>query len=403
VALWFITRQVVVAMMGYTFTDEVGSKTLSCKTENNTNGELVVQLQFRENNRTVWEKTLHEVDAAFVNGTMVRLMQGTEIVRRAPVDRMHIHTFADADGTAAFSINFGDKQFHLDGLAVTGQAVYHVYVDKHLHVSNHSDEFGICTGADAKGGNDRRLAVQRWTDCYDGDEVTRTFSIGIAVGSGLFSRRFNNDETALAQWVNSVVSSTNMIFKQQLNIAIKVADLVIQGTSQGGPSWDAPQCHLDILSQLSEFRNWQQPSKLGLWHLLDDCFGKSGNTIGIATQLAANPPGTICMMDRVPGYNTFFNTAVSWYSHDTWKTFAHELGHNFGAHHSFEEGQGRTGGIMDYGDGKLNGEYQFNTKYRKDQVCASIQKVIGTCSAFAPLEKSETSPVDMVVLHLKTL
>ena len=32
-------------------------------------------------------------------------------------------------------------------------------------------------------------------------------------------------------------------------------------------------------------------------------------------------------------------------------TFAHEVGHNFGCDHAFDEGQGRTGGIMDYGDG----------------------------------------------------
>ena len=81
------------------------------------------------------------------------------------------------------------------------------------------------------------------------------------------------------------------------------------------------------------------------------------------------------------------NTGVVWYSERTWKTFAHEVGHNFGGrppgssccllhfadrscvydeagHHSFEKGQGKTGGIMDYGDGTLNGIFQFNTQFR---------------------------------------
>ena len=44
----------------------------------------------------------------------------------------------------------------------------------------------------------------------------------------------------------------------------------------------------------------------------------------------------------------------------TWTVNAHEAGHIFGAEHSFENGQGTTGGIMDYGDGKYNGVYQFN-------------------------------------------
>lgn len=37
---------------------------------------------------------------------------------------------------------------------------------------------------------------------------------------------------------------------------------------------------------------------------------------------------------------------------------------------------GRTGpGIMDYGDGKLNGIYQFNTRYRKQEMCRQMNSV----------------------------
>ena len=37
---------------------------------------------------------------------------------------------------------------------------------------------------------------------------------------------------------------------------------------------------------------------------------------------------------------------------------------------------------MDYGDGTLNGEYQFNTKFRKTEICATINKVVSSCPAF---------------------
>lgn len=70
------------------------------------------------------------------------------------------------------------------------------------------------------------------------------------------------------------------------------------------------------------------------------------------------------------------------HSHSTEKTFyafAHELGHAFGADHSFEEGEGTTGGIMDYGDGRLGGIYQFNTKYRKIQMCAVANAHVNRC------------------------
>merc|ERR1712241_1071216 len=64
---------------------------------------------------------------------------------------------------------------------------------------------------------------------------------------------------------------------------------------------------------------------------------------------------------------------------DTWTTFAHELGHSLAARHSFEDGQGRTGGIMDYADGKLNGVYQFNTKYRKAEMCNELSTKKPSC------------------------
>eukprot|EP00971_Amphidinium_carterae_P083280 1648394-Amphidinium_carterae.2 len=65
--------------------------------------------------------------------------------------------------------------------------------------------------------------------------------------------------------------------------------------------------------------------------------------------------------------------------HDTqgvgpWLTFAHELGHNIGADHSFDDGQGKTGGIMDYGVGGMyNEEIQFNSQYAKAEICRGLR------------------------------
>lgn len=78
---------------------------------------------------------------------------------------------------------------------------------------------------------------------------------------------------------------------------------------------------------------------------------------------------------------------------DTFLTFAHELGHNFNADHSFEDGQYITGGIMDYGDGILNGAYQFNTKYRKAEMCGKASEVVNNCNGnFAPDPESIPIP-----------
>lgn len=37
---------------------------------------------------------------------------------------------------------------------------------------------------------------------------------------------------------------------------------------------------------------------------------------------------------------------------------------------------------MDYGDGKINGKYQFNTKYRKSEICEEIQTNAVSCEFF---------------------
>ena len=34
---------------------------------------------------------------------------------------------------------------------------------------------------------------------------------------------------------------------------------------------------------------------------------------------------------------------------------------------------------MDYGDGKLNGVYQFNTRYRKSQFCSYLDGIVNKC------------------------
>jgi hypothetical protein len=217
----------------------------------------------------------------------------------------------------------------------------------------------------------------------------------------------------------------------QLNIVLEVATIYI---STGGEVWDNAGCtthwsaadnYPDISHQLNEFSAWSKPDvpagNPALWQMFDDCFappecGCSGGTAGLAWV------GTLCSGTQAGGNNAgvTYQTGLS----GTWKTFAHEVGHNFDASHSFEDGQGFTGavrvreralsrpsntfehpiaatrvppstiltpttltlpltlplriqplhlgGIMDYGDGIYKGVSQFNTQYRKNQVCAHV-------------------------------
>lgn len=58
----------------------------------------------------------------------------------------------------------------------------------------------------------------------------------------------------------------------------------------------------------------------------------------------------------------------------TWRWLVHELGHLWGAGHSWENGYKKTGGIMDYGDGTFQGHFKFREP-RVTEICSALTKV----------------------------
>eukprot|EP00729_Bicosta_minor_P001476 gene1476-19388_t len=220
-----------------------------------------------------------------------------------------------------------------------------------------------------------RRSIDTWFGdgtCYENDHLLRAVPIGMVITRAWVSRMCGGSSaTALAR-LTSIFARMNVVYTGQTNIQLQIG--YVEESADGNEDYDnskgegTAKCKDTIDKQFDNFEDWvrnKAPQRLAAWHLLEDCYRpeKGGFTVGLAyvNQLCTNL-----------GYNM----GVSYDYKPTWMTIAHELGHTFGLGHSFEEGQGQTGGIMDYYNNEYDGYYQFNTGYRRGEWCANVGSAI---------------------------
>jgi hypothetical protein len=210
-----------------------------------------------------------------------------------------------------------------------------------------------------------------WPDCYPGDDALNDFKVGVVADVAAVERH----GSLLMAGISDIFTEASFIYEHQLNIRLVIGHATVYETSAGAPSWAGSEANCVPMSdQLDGLVADSDTFPVnGATHLFTGC--NLGNPAGIAYV------GTLCNDHWNKGVNQFITTR-------DWLIFAHELGHNFGGRHSFEEGQGKTGGIMDYGEGTLNGAYQFNTEYRKTEMCQKISSVVRQCRAAGNFEVS---------------
>jgi len=206
-------------------------------------------------------------------------------------------------------------------------------------------------------------------NCYPDDDRFHELEVSIAADQ-FFTQAAGGVDEAIAEIEYGMAVSTHH-YRLQLNVGFVIGELLVVDSSNAssfGPVFDT--CQADMASKLYAYRDWVSSSgrsgNQGLSHLFTGCFGPSG-TVGIAYI------GVLC----AGAYGTGVTTRTS----GTELTLMHELGHNFNAQHSFENGQGTTGGIMDYGDGRINGLIRFNS-LRRTEMCDELTVASSICPYF---------------------
>ncbi|KAI9362095.1 hypothetical protein DFJ73DRAFT_956865 [Zopfochytrium polystomum] len=251
------------------------------------------------------------------------------------------------------------------------------------------------TGANITGGTDhlhlrRRSTVDvaipsvgyapLWDDCFPNILQNHTARIAFFVTYGTFLQLDGANATfpvkTLAK-LGQLVTDMNIIYEHQLRITVQVhtgktrimmaphTDASANYTWNYGPGY-CSTWNNEALGALQSYISTQPKDTSVTSYFLVTVCSSAGGEAGNAYQ---------------PGACYSYNTGSIVYGSGLWLTASHEFGHNLNASHAFELGQGKTGGVMDYSDGRYpigSGYYGFHPVYNKPEICPYLSGIQGT-------------------------
>lgn len=190
------------------------------------------------------------------------------------------------------------------------------------------------------------------------DQTPHLLQISIAVDFGLMNRIQAQSAPQVQAFVEGFFGLVRVIYLTQLNVELQIKQLLLPlsgDKSVLGRSRENGLCAPGAIHTMSDFQKYvsrrnsrASPRSTATWHLLTDCHPRPG-TVG------SSYVGGLCQVDMMVSISSWTGET------DTYLTFAHELGHMFGAGHTSEVGN--RGGIMDYGSGQyLDGPVEFSPK-----------------------------------------
>lgn len=223
--------------------------------------------------------------------------------------------------------------------------------------------------------------------CYDGDSVRREYFMSIVTDISFFQGPGGNSVDGTMDAIAEMVSHSRLPFLVQMNVLLSIDNVYIAtpGHDFGYPTnTKNTTCSsaniysmFDGVDVLRSVNRWST----GTIHFLTACW--SYGTVGLASV------GRACANS--------YNVAVTSHTRSSfaWVTFAHEMGHAFGAWHSFENGSCNTGGIMDYCNRTFDGVIQFHP-YKRPEMCKMLQYLDEGCPAHFRIAEQPKSCGDYV-------